>query len=41
MAPPWPNKVYIDKEAFIRGTPMGEGCTYFNRVKVDTFAPYS
>jgi len=25
MPPPWPPKIFIDKDAFLRGTPLGEG----------------
>ncbi|EGR33096.1 hypothetical protein IMG5_061790 [Ichthyophthirius multifiliis] len=41
MAPPWPPKIYIDKEKFIKGSPLGEGTFFFNRVKVDNYSPYS
>ncbi|EGR28306.1 hypothetical protein IMG5_178860 [Ichthyophthirius multifiliis] len=40
MPPPWAPKIYIDKEAFMKGSPLGEGTTFFNKVRVDTFAPY-
>ncbi|KAL4445104.1 hypothetical protein ABPG74_018832 [Tetrahymena malaccensis] len=41
MPPPWPPKIYIDKEKFLMGTPLGEGTVYYNKVKVDNYAPYS
>lgn len=41
MPPPWPPKVYIDKEAFLKGTPLGEDTIFFNKIKIDIYAPYS
>lgn len=41
MPPAWPPKIYIDKEKFMMGSPLGEGTFYFNKVKVDSYAPYS
>ena len=41
MPPPWAPKIYIDKEAFLQGTPLGEETIFFNKVKIDNFAPYS
>lgn len=41
MPPPWPPKIYIDKDKFFEGTPLGENTLFFNKVKVDNYAPYS
>lgn len=41
MSPAWPPKIFIDKEKFLIGTPLGEGTAYFNKVKVDTYSPYT
>ncbi len=41
MPPPWPPKIFIDKEAFLKGTPLGEDTIFFNKVKIDNYAPYS
>lgn len=41
MPPPWAPKIYIDKEAFLKGTPLGEDTQFFNKVKIDEYAPYS
>jgi hypothetical protein len=41
MPPPWPPKIFIDKDAFIRGTPYGETTTFFQKVKIERYAHYS
>lgn len=41
MPPPWAPKIYIEKEAFLKGTPLGEETQFFNKVKIDEYAPYS
>ena len=41
MPPPWSPKIYIDKESFLRGTPLGESTTYFKKCKVDIYGAYS
>ncbi len=40
MPPPWPPKIYIDKEAFLKGTPLGESTVFYRKSKVDSYAPY-
>ncbi len=34
MPPPWSPKIQIDKDAFIKGTPLGESTTFYIRTKV-------
>ncbi|CAK78642.1 unnamed protein product (macronuclear) [Paramecium tetraurelia] len=41
MPPPWPPKVFIDKECFLKGTPLGESTVFYKKCKIDSFAPYS
>ena len=37
---PWPPKLYIDKEQFLRGPPMGEVTRFFKKSRVDTYTKY-
>ena len=41
MPPPWSPKIYIEKDNFLRGTPLGETTTFFIKVKVEKYADYS
>ena len=41
MPPPWPPKIYLDKDKFLMGTPHGEATLFYNKVKVDNYAPYA
>lgn len=41
MPPPWSPKIYIEKDNFLRGTPLGETTTFFIKVKVQKYADYS
>ncbi|CAD8046319.1 unnamed protein product [Paramecium sonneborni] len=41
MPPPWPPKMFIDKEAFLKGTPLGESTVFYKKCKIDSYAPYS
>jgi hypothetical protein len=40
MPPPWPPKLFVDKERFLRGTPLGECTVFYKKCKVDQYAPY-
>lgn len=41
MPPPWSPKIYIEKDRFIMGTPMGESTTFYIRVKIEKYSDYS
>ncbi|CAD8138022.1 unnamed protein product [Paramecium pentaurelia] len=41
MPPSWPPKIFIDKDAFLKGTPLGESTVFYKKCKIDSFAPYS
>lgn len=41
MPPPWPPRLYIDKEQFLKGTPLGENTAFYVKSRVDTYSPYS
>lgn len=41
MPPPWSPKIYIEKDNFLRGTPLGETTTFFIKVKIEKYADYS
>ena len=41
MPPAWSPKVYLDKDAFIRGSPLGESTTFYIKVKMERYADYS
>lgn len=41
MPPPWSPKIYIEKDNFLKGTPLGETTTFFIKVKVEKYADYS
>jgi hypothetical protein len=41
MPPPWPPKMYIDKEKFLKGTPLGESTVFYKKCRVDSYAPYA
>lgn len=34
MPPPWSPKIYIEKDRFITGTPLGESTTFYIKTKV-------
>jgi len=40
IPPPWAPKIRFDKEAFFRGTPIGENSVFYKKVRVDNYAPY-
>jgi hypothetical protein len=40
MPLPWPPKLYIDKEQFLRGPPMGEVTRFYRKSRVDTYTKY-
>ncbi len=41
MPPPWSPKIYIEKDRFIMGTPLGESTTFYIKAKVEKFSDYS
>lgn len=41
MPPPWPPKLYIDKENFLKLSPLGETQVFYKRSRIDNYAPYS
>lgn len=41
MPLPWPPKLYIDRESFIKGSPLGQLTKYFKRSRVDLYTKYS
>lgn len=41
MPPAWSPKIYLDKDAFIRGSPLGESTTFYIKVKMERYADYS
>ena len=41
MPPPWSPKIYIEKDRFIAGTPLGESTTFYIKTKVEKYADYS
>ena len=41
MPPPWSPKIYIEKDKFLKGTPLGEQTTFFIKMKVDKYSEYS
>lgn len=41
MPPPWSPKIYLDKDAFIKGSPLGESTTFYIKVKMEKYADYS
>lgn len=34
MPPPWSPKIYIEKDRFIMGTPLGETTTFYIKCKI-------
>lgn len=40
MPLPWAPKLYIDKEQFLRGPPMGEVTRFYRKSRVDTYTKY-
>lgn len=40
MPPPWPPKLYIDKENFLRLSPLGENQVFYLKSRVDSYSPY-
>lgn len=41
MPAPWPPKIILDYDAYMMGTPLGEGCTFFSKCQFENFAEYS
>jgi len=41
MPPPWSPKIQLDKDAFLRGTPLGESTVFYIKVKVEKYADYT
>ncbi len=41
MPPPWPPKFYIDKENFLKLSPLGENQVFYMKSRVDNYAPYT
>ena len=41
MPPAWPPKLFIDKEDFLRGSPMGEVTRYYIKSRVDLYTDYT
>ena len=41
MPPPWPNKLYISRYAYNNRTPLSTQTFYYQKTRVDKFAPYS
>ena len=41
MPPPWSPKIYIEKDRFITGTPLGESTTFYIKAKIEKFSDYS
>ena len=41
MPPPWSPKIYIEKDKFLKGTPLGQQTTFFIKMKIDKYAEYS
>jgi hypothetical protein len=41
MPPPWPNKLYISRNAYSNRTPLSSQTFYYQKTRVDKFAPYS
>lgn len=41
MPPPWPPKLYIDKESFLKLSPLGETQVFYKKSRVDNYAPYT
>lgn len=41
MPPPWPPKLQIDKDAFLKLSPLGETTVFYIKSRVDSYAPYS
>lgn len=41
MPPPWSPKIYIEKDSFIRGTPLGESTTFYIKAKIEKYADYN
>lgn len=40
MPPPWPPKLDIDKESFLKLSPLGENQIFYHKSRVDTYSPY-
>lgn len=40
MPPPWSPKIWVDKEKFLKGTPLGESTGFYLKCKVEKFAAY-
>ena len=34
MPPPWSPKIYIEKDKFLVGTPLGESTTFYIKTKI-------
>jgi hypothetical protein len=40
MPPPWSPKIYVEKDRFIMGTPLGETTTFYIKTKIEKFSDY-
>lgn len=40
MPLPWPPKLFIDKEKFLKGSPMGEVTRFYKRSRIDVYTKY-
>jgi len=40
MPLPWPPKLFIEKDKFLRGSPMGEVTRFYKKSRVDTYTKY-
>jgi hypothetical protein len=40
MPPPWPPKLDIDKESFLKLSPLGENQIFYEKSRVDSYSPY-
>lgn len=40
MPPAWPPKLFIDRESFLKLSPLGETQVFYKRSRVDNYAPY-
>jgi hypothetical protein len=41
LPPPWCPKLYINRDSFANQCPLGEKTVFYERWKLDTYAPYS
>ena len=40
MPPPWPPKLIVDKDKFLRGTPLGESTGFYLKCKIENYSAY-